>query len=84
MRVEPALSIISHIYTKTMTLFINDKPKIIDIETLNVPELLDRLNIPHNGTAVAVNGRLATHCAWADTELHDNDKLTIISAAYGG
>lgn len=67
-----------------MILFINDKPEHFDNESLSVRELLECLNIPANGTAVAVNGKLVTHGVWAHTELHDNDKITIISAAYGG
>ncbi|MGM9863223.1 MAG: sulfur carrier protein ThiS [Lepagella sp.] len=67
-----------------MILFINDKPRTFDADTLTVAELVELLNIGANGTAVAVNGRLATHCAWPETEVKDGDRLTIISAAYGG
>lgn len=67
-----------------MTLLINDSPRTFDAETLTVSGLLELLNIPSDGTAVAVNGRLATHCAWPETEVKDGDRLTIISAAYGG
>lgn len=66
-----------------MTVLINDKPTEVNTGT-TLAQLLENLNIPSNGTAVAVNGALAKRDAWPSATLNDGDKVLIISAAYGG
>ena len=67
-----------------MILCINEKPEIINENLLTVADLLSMKNINSGGTAVAVNNHLVTRNQWEQHELKDGDRITIISAAYGG
>ena len=67
-----------------MILCINEKPEIINENLLTVADLLSMKNINSVGTAVAVNNHLVTRNQWEKHELKDGDRITIISAAYGG
>lgn len=67
-----------------MTIYINDKIENISPEIVTVADLLSSRNIPSGGTAVAVNGRLVKQPDWGTAALRENDKVMIISAAYGG
>ena len=53
-------------------------------ENMTIAELLAWKNIPTQGTAVALNGRLAPRSPCEVTKLKDNDDVVISSAAYGG
>lgn len=53
-----------------------------NINTIN--DLLEWKNIPFQGTAVALNGKLITAKLRELTQLKDLDSLMIIRAAYGG
>lgn len=50
--------------------------------TLDV--VLQALDLPERGVAVAVNNRMVTRGVWSDTVLHENDNVLIIKAACGG
>lgn len=67
-----------------MTIYINDGIENISPEIVTVAHLLSSRNIPSGGTAVAINGRLVKQPEWGNTPLRENDKVMIISAAYGG
>lgn len=47
-------------------------------------QLMDEMQTPAQGTAVAVNGKVAKRADWADLTLKDGDDILVISAAYGG
>ena len=49
-----------------------------------VKELLDMKSISSNGTAVAINGKLAPRSRWEVITLSENDDVVVISAAFGG
>lgn len=49
-----------------------------------VKDLLNYKEIPSGGTAVAVNDNLIVACSWDSYEINDRDKITVISAAFGG
>lgn len=67
-----------------MILFINNTSAVIQASSLTITELAGIKHIKPQGTAIALNGKLIPRDKWDVTELADNDRLTIISAAYGG
>lgn len=67
-----------------MTIFVNEQQHSFTDRSLSVADLLRRLNIPEAGTAVAREGRLIKRGDWEETPLADADRITLISAAYGG
>lgn len=67
-----------------MKLFINSSLKNIPMEIDTIGKLLDYLNITRQGTGVGLNNTLVKASAWDLTHLKDEDRITIISATYGG
>lgn len=67
-----------------MIIFINDNLEIHDIPDLTLGVLIEKKNISPKGTAIACNGKLVPRDKWNSFLLNDNDKITIISAAFGG
>lgn len=53
---------------------------------LEVPllQLIEDLNLPNKGVAVAVNQTVIPQSAWSDTHLQDQDKILVIKATQGG
>lgn len=47
-------------------------------------EVLDRLNLAGEGTAVAVNNLLVPRSLWTKTRLNEADKLIVVRAVAGG
>ncbi len=46
--------------------------------------LVETLQMPENGVAVAVNNRMIPRTRWAETILQENDQVVVIRAACGG
>lgn len=67
-----------------MTVLLNDQYVILPQETMTVADLVKWKDIPTQGTAVAINDRLIKQSQWSVTDLNENDRITIISAAFGG
>ena len=70
-----------------MTVFVNEKKITIsrpEGAPLTVATLLEGMNVPANGTAVAVNNRMVRRDDWGGHTLSDGDKVLLIKAAYGG
>lgn len=66
-----------------MKIYINQKET--EVETgKTVGDLVKAQNLPENGVAIAVNGKLVQRKDWVDTELKENDAVLIVNAAYGG
>ncbi len=66
------------------SIFINGEPTTLPEYVVTVKDLLKWRNIPLSGTAVAVNSRLVPASHHECTQLEPLDKVSIISAAYGG
>lgn len=49
-----------------------------------VAQLMEEMQTPVQGTAVAVNGKVAKHADWDGLMLNEGDEILVISAAYGG
>lgn len=67
-----------------MRIRINNEPVDISGENVNVNQLLAERGVSSQGTAVAVNGRLAPRNRWESLILKENDDIVIITAAFGG
>ncbi len=66
-----------------MKIYVNQKET--EVETgKTVEDLAKAQNLPENGVAIAVNGKLVQRKDWVDTELKENDAVLIVNAAYGG
>lgn len=70
-------------YGNAMKLSVNRQAVEADAgETL--AGLLQRMSVPAEGVAVAVNNRVVPRSEWAATPLHEEDRITIIRAVCGG
>lgn len=65
-------------------LLINGKSKEVEDSIQTVSQLLEHLNIPEGGTAVAVNNNLVKAIDRETKMIKSGDIITIITAAYGG
>lgn len=66
------------------TVFINDTATTLPDNVTNLEELLAWKGIPAEGTAVALNDRLIIARNRAVTAIANGDRITIISATFGG
>lgn len=71
----------SHI---TMLVYVNNNPVEIDVVDITLLDLMLRLQIPTKGVGVGVNNKLIRAAEWPLRILKDGDRLTVISASYGG
>lgn len=53
-------------------------------ETSTLAQLLEQLQWPEKGIAVAVNNRLVPRTEWTQFVIKENDSLVVIKAACGG
>lgn len=67
-----------------MTLIYNDNPVVTSNDNMTLEEFANWKNIPMQGTAIAINDKLIKHDLWKVTPLHDMDRITVITAAFGG
>lgn len=67
-----------------MNIYINDQLTEIDPISITVADLLKMRDVKTDGTAVAINNRLVRNLKWESTILNEGDRVTIISAAFGG
>lgn len=67
-----------------MNIYINDQLTEIDPISITVADLLKMRDVKTDGTAVAINNRLVRNLKWDSTILNEGDRVTIISAAFGG
>lgn len=66
-----------------MRIQINDKH--LDItEKTNLSQLLSAQDIDTSAVAVALNGQVIHREQWQQTELKDNDSITLVQAVAGG
>lgn len=67
-----------------MNIQLNNQPISLSQEEVTVSELLEMKGIKSSGTAVSVNDKLIRHSLWDSFQLKENDRVIIISAAFGG
>ncbi len=66
-----------------MTINVNNQSKEIS-ENSSVSQLLQQLNQPENGIAVAINQQIITKNNWETQEVLNGDDILIIQATQGG
>ena len=67
-----------------MKIFLNDTPVTLPDDLTTIADLMKWKNISSQGTAVALNDKLIRQELWSVISLNDLDRITVISAAYGG
>lgn len=65
-----------------MLVFVNNKE--INTSSLLLAELLEELELPTHGIAVAIAGRIVPASQWATTELADGLQIVVVKAVCGG
>ena len=65
-----------------MKILLNNEEFIVD-KAISLSEFLLSHNIESKGVAVAINNKVVTKSLWDKTYLNDNDKITVIAAAFG-
>lgn len=66
-----------------MQIRVNDE--LITVEAaLTLNALLQHLNFPTSGTALALNQTIIPRARWAELSLQENDTVTIFQAIAGG
>ena len=65
-----------------MHVYVNHKE--IATEAQNIAQLVDQLELPAQGVAVAVGNKLVRRTDWDSFALEEGAELTIIQAACGG
>ncbi|MGH7706695.1 MAG: sulfur carrier protein ThiS [Vulcanimicrobiaceae bacterium] len=66
-----------------MKIRVNGERRSLDSAT-TVGALVDRLGVPRDGTAVALNARVVARSDLDATSVGDGDEIEIISAVAGG
>ncbi|MCM1153225.1 MAG: sulfur carrier protein ThiS [Muribaculum sp.] len=67
-----------------MKVYINNETLQLPAQILTVENLMKWKQIPEQGTAIAVNDKLVMKRNWSATLLHEDDRITVITAAFGG
>lgn len=66
-----------------ITILVNEKAIEINPD-FNILPLLDKINSPQDGIALAVNHSIISKHLWSATSLSANDKVLVIQATQGG
>jgi len=66
-----------------ITICLNERKLNID-KNINITQLLQQINSPKVGIAVAVNSIIVPQHQWTQTHLNQNDKVLIVQATQGG
>lgn len=65
------------------TICLNEKSLEINSD-FNILQLLEHIDLPQNGIAVAVNNAIILKNSWGSKTLSENDRVLIIQATQGG
>ncbi|MGB1272207.1 MAG: sulfur carrier protein ThiS [Endozoicomonas sp.] len=66
-----------------MQIKVNHQPVTLE-GTLNLKELLEKLNHLEQGVALAVNRKIIRRSHWTSHTLNEGDEITLIRATAGG
>ena len=66
-----------------MYIKVNNKQQEIS-ENTSVQQLVEQLNIPTNGIAIAINNNVVTKSEWNSKIINKNDDVLIIKSTQGG
>lgn len=64
---------------------VNVNEKLIELEAqCNIEQLLNQLQSPLKGSAIAVNQKIISRSEWATYLLQENDQVSLFQAIAGG
>ena len=66
-----------------MKVSVNEKPIELD-EKCNIEQLLNKLQSPLKGSAIAVNQKVISRSEWTNYQLQENDQISLFQAIAGG
>ena len=66
-----------------MIITLNNQEKEVATD-MTLQQLIEQSNMPMQNIAVAINNHLVPRNEGTTHLLHDNDKIVVIAAAYGG
>lgn len=67
-----------------MNIILNNIPTPLPNDYMTIEDLVKWKGVKPSGTAVALNDKIVRKENWMLTRLSDLDRVTIISAAFGG
>ncbi len=67
-----------------MKILLNNIPTTLPADCFTIADLAAWRNVKPQGTAIALNDNIVKKESWELTKLSDLDRVTIISAAFGG
>lgn len=67
-----------------MTILYNQEPLDLPNDYMTIDDLAKWKEVPSQGSAIAVNDKLIKRDLWSVTKLNPMDRVTVITAAYGG
>lgn len=67
-----------------MNIMLNNQPLTLPAQVLTIQDFMEWKKLNPVGTAVAVNGQLVLRDRWSLMRLQEMDRLSVISAAFGG
>lgn len=67
-----------------MNIIYNDQPLTLPKDNMTLEELAEWKELPKQGTAIAVNDKLIKRDKWPVFNLKELDRVTVITAAFGG
>ena len=67
-----------------MTISYNNEIIVLPEECKTLEDLITLKNVKMQGTAIALNGNIINKSKITETFLSDNDKVIVITAAFGG
>jgi sulfur carrier protein len=66
-----------------LTILVNETPIEIE-ESTNLYQLLEKMKIPMDGIAIAINNQIISKNSWETKQFKGNDTILIIKATQGG
>lgn len=67
-----------------MIIYFNNEPLKLSNTNMTLADLVKMKDIPSQGTAIAINDKLVKQDQWSVKTLNDQDRVTVITAAFGG
>lgn len=67
-----------------MTILYNNEPQKLPESNMTLADVANWKKLPEQGTAIAVNDKLITKAKWSITPINELDRITVITAAFGG
>ncbi|MDE6576915.1 MAG: sulfur carrier protein ThiS [Muribaculaceae bacterium] len=67
-----------------MNITLNNEPLTLPFEPMTIAQMIEWQNISPKATAIVIGSKLIPKDFWDSTYLSENDKISVIKAAFGG